>query len=336
MSVASNTRFRRRSLLAGTAAALALIGGLTACGSTAGSNSMETAGGLETVKLQTPPFAFEAVEMAQRHGIFEKHGLKVESDYGAGEASKQIPKVVSGEINLAMSSPPDAIRAVEKGIPVVITGGAQASAKEGDSTDGLLVAPDSPIKDFKDLEGKTVGIAGLGNLSQVINNIGLQENGADPSSVKYVSLPNESLPEAATKGQVDAILPVSVIHAKAVTDGFKQIGNGSMDFFPGAPQIVWIASKQYAEQNAGTLKKFNEAMAEANKYAMAQEDEIRSIDKELTKLPADFIQTRAIEPMSIAVDRDIMGKFTGYMQEFGFISKEVPLENFVWSDAPQP
>lgn len=328
----TSTKYR---VLAVTAAAL--LGGLTACGGApaadTGSTAPET---LTKITVQTPPFAFEAVEMAQRHGIFKKHGLEVESSYGSGEASKQIPKVLSGEVNFVLSAAADVIRASEKGLPVVITGGAQASSKEGDSTDGLLVPPASPIDSFKDLEGKKVGLAGLGNLPQILVNIAMKEAGADPASVTFIPLPNETLPDAALKGQVDAVLPVSVVQSIAVSNKFKKIGNGSKEFLPGVPQIVWIASKKYVQENAAVVTRFNKAMDEANKYALANEGEIRAIDKELTKLPPAFIDTRVIEPMNIAVDRSVIKRLTGHMKEFGFISKDVPTDDFIWSEAPKP
>ncbi|GAA3755902.1 hypothetical protein GCM10022240_06000 [Microbacterium kribbense] len=333
-------RLRRPGTVAlALGAALTLVTGLTACSTDAGAPAEAAAAdgtAVTTIRVQTPPFAFEGVEIGIRNGIFAKHGLKVVSDYAGGDPTSQIAKVVSGQLDLAMSGGPDAIRAVAKGIPIMITGGAQHSSADGEPTDGILVAPDSPIKDWKDLTGATIGISGLGSLPQIVTDIALEKNGVDFSTVKYVNLPNDALEGAAAKGQIDAALPTSVFYTKAVADGFRALGRGTKEFFPGAPQIVWVASKAFVQKNATALKAFNEAMAEANAYANQHPDLIRQIDHEKTKLPAAFIDNRPIEKMDNTVDRNVYATLTGAMNKFGFVEKNVSVDDVVWKDAPQP
>lgn len=342
MSTQSPIRRGLRAALA-TAATALVLGSLVACASDTAAPGTTTdgdstaSGELTTIRVQTPPFAFEALELGIRNGIFEEHGLKIEPKYGGGDPSAQITQLIGGELDIVMSGAPDTMRAVHQGMPIQITGGAQASTSTttGEVTDGLLVAADSPIQSWADLAGKNVGISGLGSLPQIVTNLALKQNGVDWKSVNYVNLPPDALQEAATNGQVDAILPTSVFFTKAVSEGFRPLGQGTQEFFPGAPQIVWVASTQYLEQNADAVKAFNEAMAEANDYANANPDEVRKVDHELTQLPPDFIDNRYIPAAEVKIDEAVYQTLNDAMVEFEFLPAPVTTDQVIWSEAPR-
>lgn len=236
-----------------------------------------------------------------------------------------------------MSGAPDVMRAVDQGMPVEIVAGAQAShsVESGEVTDGLLVPADSSIESWADLAGKNIGISGLGSLPQIVTNLALKQNGVDWNDVTYVNLPADSLQEAAANGQVDAILPTSVFFTKALGDGFRPLGTGTQEFFPGAPQIVWVASTQFIEQNAETVQAFTAALAEANAYANEHTDEVRDIDHELTQLPSDFIDNRYVPPFDEKIDESVYRTLSDAMVEFGFLPNPVELDTVIWSEAPR-
>lgn len=325
---------RVRGAAVGVAAVAALL--LAGCSGSAEPAEKEE-GALDQISIsRAAGGGFQAVMIADEQGIFEKHGIEATIEVGAGEASKQIPLVVSGDFDFTMSSAPDILRAQQSGIPVRMVASVQnaPSLVDGEPTDGVVVAPGSSISSWEDLEGKTIGIGGLGNLPQIVNSIALEEHGVDPASVTYVALPNESLIDAALAGQVDAILPVALFHTVALDKGFTALGGGAAEFFPGASQITWVASEKMVTENADLVERFVAAMAEASEFANENPDVVRDVDRAFTKMPEDFIATRHINPLGTELARDKMEKLISVMTGLGFLEKKLDVADVLWKNAP--
>jgi NitT/TauT family transport system substrate-binding protein len=92
-------------------------------------------------------------EVGQRAGIFKKHGLNLELLYTQG-GGETMQAVISGSVDIGIAAGTAAVMgAFAKGAPVQIL----AAGTTGTSDLYWYVPADSPIKSFKDLDGKTVG-----------------------------------------------------------------------------------------------------------------------------------------------------------------------------------
>lgn len=92
-------------------------------------------------------------EVGQRAGIFKKHGLTLELVYTAG-SGETMQAVISGSVDIGVAAGAAAVMgAFAKGAPVRIL----AAGTTGTSDLYWYVPADSPIKSFKDLDGKTAG-----------------------------------------------------------------------------------------------------------------------------------------------------------------------------------
>ncbi|TQL48399.1 NitT/TauT family transport system substrate-binding protein [Homoserinimonas aerilata] len=323
--------------LAVSAAAIALVGcSPDTASSDGGAGAGDGGAEITDIKVGRNPGGFEATILADTEGFFEKHGLKAEISLG-GDPTTQIASLVSGDLDIAMTGGPDIARAVAQGIPVSVISGAKSAEPDfdGEPTDGLLLPPGSPIKDWSDLEGKTVGIQGLGSLPQLVNNIALTENGVDPATVSYVNLPVDTLMEAAKSGTVDAILPFSVFFLNAVDQGFEKMGMGAREFLPGAPQIVWAASDSYIAANPGVIEAFVAAMDEASQFAGENPEAVRDVYREYSKFPEDFIANRMVlEPLTVVSYRDAWTKMLDAQFELGDLDHEVSVSDVLLDSAP--
>lgn len=96
-------------------------------------------------------------EVGQRPGIFAKHGLKFDILYKRG-GGETIQAVISGSVDIGIDAGTQAVMgAYSKGAPVQILAAGTTGA--GDS---WYVAANSPIKPFKDTNGKTAGYSTVG------------------------------------------------------------------------------------------------------------------------------------------------------------------------------
>jgi NitT/TauT family transport system substrate-binding protein len=102
-----------------------------------------------------------APELGQRMGFFKKHGLVLDLLYtqGSGE-TMQVVIAGSADIGIGVGTP-SAMAAFARGAPVL----ALANHTTGAPAAYWYVPAASPIKSFKDLDGKTVGFSSTGSSS---------------------------------------------------------------------------------------------------------------------------------------------------------------------------
>jgi len=182
------------ALLALLTAALAL----TACG------EKEDALGPEgntkmTLMLDYFPNANHAgIYAAQAGGMFKQAGLDVTIRQPPDPAAP-IKQVAAGRADLAISYEPEVLRARDKGLNVVAVG-----AVVRKPLTSIISLPKGKIRSPRDLEGKTVGTAGIDYQAAFLQTI-LDRAGVDPSSVKQRNL-GFNLVGPLVSGKVDATL----------------------------------------------------------------------------------------------------------------------------------
>jgi len=328
------------------AALAALLAGavLAACGGgDAGSDSAAGSGtaasgdtgdfGALTV-MRSPGGQFESTVIADEQGYFEDAGFDTTIEVGTGDPTAIIPLLLNDQVQFGMIDGAAAIRAAAEGVPIKVVSAIQ-SANADFPSDGLLAPPGSPITSLEDLEGATIGTSSLGGTPQTVNNIALEQAGVDPATVEYVQLPTDALISSAEAGQVDAILFFANFYQQALQAGFTALTEGSAQYVPNIPQVVWAASDQYIAENPDAVTAFVGAMDQANQFANENQDEIRAVDTELTKLPADYIANRDIAPLSSEINTDALQSFAEAMNDQGFIDSVPSTDDILWADAPR-
>src|SRR6185312_2408628 len=168
-----------------------------------------TAGGVQAQApavinlIQLPADNSAEVYYAQDLGYFKDAGLDVRvtsmTNSGAIIAAR-----AGGAGDIGNSVIGSAAQAREKGIPVrfIAPAGLYVDATP---TSALFVAKDSPIKTAADLEGKTVAVSGLNDLTYYATRAWIDKHGGDSSKVKYVELPFPAMNAAVEQHRVDAV-----------------------------------------------------------------------------------------------------------------------------------
>ncbi len=139
---------------------------------------------------------------AQQSGIFARYGLDADIQR-MNSGAAVVSAVVGGALDIGKGSLYNLILARAKGIPLVL----EAAAATYDSSDpdaALVVAKDSPIRNARDLAGKTLAVASLGDFYTVMNLAWIDANGGDSTKVKFLELPGLATLDAISAGRVDA------------------------------------------------------------------------------------------------------------------------------------
>ncbi|HET6520223.1 MAG TPA: ABC transporter substrate-binding protein [Geminicoccaceae bacterium] len=138
-------------------------------------------------------------EVTQDAGFFRDEGLDVELVYTRG-GNAAMQALVGGAVDYAGTSFDVALQAFAQGAPI------QSFASTGRlPLFALAVGPGrvDEIRGLADLQGRTVGVSGLGNADHTLLLYLLQKAGADPASVEFAQL-GPNLFDALRIGHVDA------------------------------------------------------------------------------------------------------------------------------------
>ncbi|UOR01871.1 ABC transporter substrate-binding protein [Leucobacter allii] len=334
-SMPDRPRPSRRGLtgaLALAAAAVLALGGCTASGVSSDAGA-EGSDGPVSLTVARGQVNIENSLIADEQGFFEDEGLDVALEVSQGAAATN-SAVISGEFDIALTDAIAATRAISEGMPIVVVSGQKYADPEHPLESGVLLPPGSPVTDWADLEGKKVGIPDLGGLPQLTVLRAMEENGLDADSVEFVALPLPALAEAAAKGEVDAIFVFSVFYFTATANGFTPLGTGVSEFLPDSPQSVWIASRQFAEENPETIERFRAALDAANAFGVENEDAVRAVYHENTEMPAEFIDNvMVLAPLSTELPQDGWELLIDVMVDNGELPEALEYDEIVWEGA---
>lgn len=281
--------------------------------------------------LRSPVGTFQGLYIAEEQGYFKEAGLKVEISVG-GAPTQNIAQLQAGQTDVIMTGSFDLVTAVAQGLPLVAVLNTQDQGEIG--TTGLVVPPGSTIKTVADLKGKNLGVPGAQSTQGLMIARALRTAGMTQADVNFVNLPFDAMIESATRGAVDAITPIGLFFPLAKSQGFTEVTEVYKEI-QGTPAVIFASSKQWATDNAETLKKFNEAMLKAYEYGNAHPEAVRAVDTAQTKQPPDFIATRYIAPFVGAFQRDKWAAAVADMKEFGYIPSAPAEADFIWDGAPQ-
>jgi NitT/TauT family transport system substrate-binding protein len=293
-------------------------------GGTAGSAEVQT------LKVGVIPIADVApLYLGMDKGFFADEKLKIEPQLAEGGAAI-VPSVVSGDYQIGFSNTTSLIIAASKNLPVqIISQGVLGGTGPDDAWDGVIVPKGSDIKDIKGLEGKTVAVNTLNNVSQVVVNTALKEAGADYTKVKYVEVPFPDMNAALESGRVDAAFQVEPGYSGGLAAGSKNIANAYEEMAPNYTVATYFASKQYIADSRDVVDRFTRAMQKSLEYASAHDDEVRAIVGTYTEIPQAVLDKMNLPTWKSDLNRPTIEQTSAAAKEYGFIEEEPSLDDLI-------
>ncbi|MFT3866412.1 MAG: ABC transporter substrate-binding protein [Solirubrobacterales bacterium] len=243
------------------------------------SESSESTGGSgegsgATIKIGvSPTISSVDVLYAAEQGLFEKHGVEVETTVNTTSGAATFPLLLNGQLGMTVVDPVSPILAIGKGVALrmVANGNVIASDTEEDYG-GIVVKQGSGIESPKGLEGKTIAVNSLDSILQLRAEVSIEEDGGEPSAAKYVEVPPPSEVDAVVKGQVDAFSNVEPLLTTGEEEGLEVLTRAPKAM-AGMPEDVIVTSKKLAEEEPEAVEGIQAAMEEANE-ALAKEPKL--------------------------------------------------------------
>ena len=250
---------------------------LLCVGLASAADAQQPAAQLPTVRVAMPPVdAASQAFYAREEGFFKNHGLNVEiqTERSGGAVAAAI---AGGAADIGQSNLSSLCSAHERGLPfVAIAGANQFVAKQHQSA--LVVAPNSPLRDAKDLDGKTIGVSGLKNITEIGFDLWMDTHGGNYRSVKVLELPFSAMADAVASGRIDAAMMTEpelsgALQKKQVrTLAYPLEAIGSR-FVVG----VWFATAGYVKAHPDVVHAYAAAMADAADWANTHQAESAKI-----------------------------------------------------------
>lgn len=235
------------------------------------------------VELKLGAAAVEAnaqIYYAQDEGFFKKAGLNVAITI-LRSGTTTMAAVIGGDLQGGIANLVSLGSAHVRGVPFVIFApGALYDTKAPPSV--CVVAPDSTIKDAKDLDGKTVGGISLGGLDQLALWAYIDKNGGDISTVKFVEVPDSSMAEALATGRI-AAASMGEPQLTAMASRVKFLAKAWDAISPVFMQTAWFTTADWLGKNKDTARRISEALVAGGQWAMANPDAAPAVLEKYSK-----------------------------------------------------
>ena len=273
----------------------ALLLALACAAATAGCGDDDDGGGggggegePTTLNVGVIPIADVApLYLGMKKGFFEEEQLTIKPQLAEGGAAIT-PAVVSGDFQIGFSNTISLLIAASQDLPVeIISQGVLGGKTEEEAWADLLVLKDGPIKNTKDLEGKTIAVNTLKNICEVTIKASLEKDGVAVDTLKFTEVPFPDMNAALEAGRVDGACVVEPFVSQGTAGAARGIDPFYVRTAPDLTVATYFTSTEYAEQNADVVDRFVSAMNKSLTYAQSHPDEVRDVLLDYTEIPPE-------------------------------------------------
>lgn len=267
--------------------------------------------------------------VAKDQGFFDKRGLDVEPT-AAPNPSVMISAIAAGSAEVGHTVLIPVLAATRAGIELSVIAGASSFPSIKPATVGVLARKDSGIENPADLEGKTVGVVGLQSYHQVMVQRWMEENGADFRKVRFVEVSFPQMQDLLKSGNVDAVVSVDPFFSKIQKEGDGYSFGDFVATMPdGAPIVLFISSREWAEADPERVIAFHDALKEAAAFIKENPDAARESLAKWTNLPPPVVATSRWSDFTIDVPVTGIQYWIDVMTRQGLLDSPIEPNNLI-------
>ena len=311
--------------------ALALAVGLAACGDDDEGNGGEGAeAGPTTLNVGVIPIADVApLYLGMKKGFFEEQQLEIKPQLAEGGAAIT-PAVLSGDFQIGFSNTISLLIAASQDLPVeIISQGVLGGKNEEEAWADLLVLKDGPIKDPKDLEGKTIAVNTLKNICEVTIKASLEKEGVAVDTLKFAEVPFPDMNAALEAGRVDGACVVEPFVSQGKAGKARGIDPFYVRTAPDLTVATYFTSTQYAEENPDVVDGFVEAMNRSLTYAQENPDEVRQVLLDYTEIPPEAVEQIKLPIWRPDLNEPTIELLSELSVKYGLIEEQPDLDELI-------
>lgn len=275
-----------------------------------------------------------ALYIAVKHKFFDQEGLHVQIKPVA-QSIQALPALQNGQVDvIAGANYVTFLQANEKGLlklRIVADGAANASRFTE-----VLVMPNSPIKQAKDLEGKTLAVNILNNIQSLTTNQVLKANNVDPAKVKYRAVPFPQMGAALQKGQIDAVNTAEPfgtdfqrkLGARMVVD----VGSAPVNDLPISG---YVSTQQFVDKNPKTAAAFQRAIQKAQQLASTDRKQVEAVLPTYAKIDAQTASVLSLPGYPTSLNATRLQRLADLMLQDGLLKNKVDMKSVIFTPSTQ-
>ncbi len=264
---------------------------------------------------------------AQRLGLFEKVGVKVEfTGFSGGSASME--GLAAGEVDVINYFPPGVALARNRGVKATIVSAGTLTPRGW----RIMVKKDSPIQSLKQLAGKKIGITANGSTTDFFALWAAEQAGG---SVTRVPLGGGGLIPNLMAGNVDAVVAYPPLSYKLGLAGdgrtVVDLGQAMSTNLPD----VWVASDSILQKDPEGVRKMLTGLYGAVRYMKQNPDWAIKFIQEYNKFEPDVAKQEYENTiMGLSVDGTIKAEWVEASLSLGKLAglKDMPPAKAMFTD----
>jgi NitT/TauT family transport system substrate-binding protein len=289
------------------------------------------AGALRPAFAQAPPLVtlhgivvpnddLAPILYAQQSGMFRKIGLDVQLEHSSSGAAVAAA-VAGGSFDFGVASLTALISGHARGLPFVMIAPSHVIVA-GDGTQEMILLKDSPIRRYRDLDGKVLAVPGIADANWISSHAAVDADGGDSGTIKFVELPQTAIPPALEGKRVDAAIVQEPVLDQALTTGlFRSMGDPTLTIAKRWMVTATFTLADFANKNRDLIGRFAEAMRSAIVFANTHHADTAPLVATFTgadpaavmqmhrNVFAEFLDPREIQP---AIDAAARYKIIGH------------------------
>jgi NitT/TauT family transport system substrate-binding protein len=278
----------------------------------------------------TPNDSYGSAYYALDAGFFARAGLNVDLESMLNGATIAAA-VTGGTIDVGVATPIAIANAYLHDVPLTIVAAGSIGMANVHTLGGVCVSKSSGINLPKDLEGKTVAVTTLKTGSEVSFDVWLIKGGGDLAKVKLIELPFSEMGTALDRGTIAA----AVISQPSLDIALKQhniriLADPNLAIAPRFMTSCWFSTRQFAQQNAEAIRRFQRAIYDTQKWANAHRSETAVILAKYTKADVDLIRTSVRAPFAEELRLSDIQPYLDAAAKTGSIARPVVATNIIY------
>ena len=221
-------------------------------------------------------------------GFFKKQGLDIDLQVmqnGAAIASA----VAGGSLDIGFADTISISSAHARGLPFVYLAPTLLNTYTS-PTLAMVVLGSGPIHDAKDLNGKTIGVNGINNITMVPFEAWIDKSGGDSKTVKWLEVPLPAANDAIAGGKIDGGTLGEPFITFGADKGLRAIYVDKNGIAPRYALAGFMTSKDWAAKNPALAAKFIAAIKETAQWANANHAASAPILSKYTKIPLPVVE----------------------------------------------
>lgn len=205
---------------------------------------------------------YQPVYIAQEKGYFKESGIELElvGPFTSGPAAVQA--ATAGKVDAAHTAITGLATAAAEGFKLKAVADSQSETKKAPLM-RWYVKKESPIREAKDLKGKTIAVNSFSGSFYFTILKYLEKAGLKKEDVKFVNMPHPNQPQALLTGQVDVAGVIDPFSAqlqesnetRTLVTGYDILGENQFS--------VIFFTEEFIKKNPETVKKFVRAYQKA-------------------------------------------------------------------------